>query len=586
MEENQTKEVNETNVENTTSYKGVVIFLVVFGIIAVTLTSMYANYIKNMTGDTNPEVVTPNESEENGEIIEEPTAAVDKKYAVEYDEMYFTNNLEILEKTYISGDFVKKETYGDTKYYEENATYMQIDGLKDEEVEKKINQRIRDNVFEMLAIQDNHKIKTVDTYLYANFSNILSFRISYHFFNDKTYEDNITYGGKYLNIDLSTGNDIKLEELFLDGVSIKNILSDCIYSDQQYSEDFWGYEEYVFNKTGKELYEYDYNTRDEELKNLGLMTYDEWESWFIKSNFEEKAAKIMYKVSKGDIDFYIDQYSITLISDDTFYCDISLKNNLESLALYKRFLKDETIFDNKHIVAEEGMCGFSINKYMQAEKIMDNLLLNCYNYVGDDTSFQNSYRQLLEDKIAAEKEYALLSPDKMYVLGIYTESDYSAYSVKVEMDKDEFEKNKNAILKTFEQYWVWNDSFENGIVSKKVLDELGMKYIYSGTHFYYQARGENSIESTLYLLNSNTEIVTSEKLNKLTIDELNIAYNEIFARHGHDFKSEELREHFIGCLWYRPVYGRTVSTAELSDIENQNLNIIRNEINLRENGNF
>ena len=80
--------------------------------------------------------------------------------------------------------------------------------------------------------------------------------------------------------------------------------------------------------------------------------------------------------------------------------------------------------------------------------------------------------------------------------------------------------------------------------------------------------------------------MTSEKLNKLTIDELNIAYNEIFARHGHDFKSEELREHFIGCLWYRPVYGRTVSTAELSDIENQNLNIIRNEINLRKNGNF
>ena len=93
MEENQTKEVNETNVENTTSYKGVVIFLVLFGIIAVTLTSMYANYIKNMTGDTNPEVVTPNESEENGEIIEEPTAVVDKKYSVEYDEMYFTNNL-------------------------------------------------------------------------------------------------------------------------------------------------------------------------------------------------------------------------------------------------------------------------------------------------------------------------------------------------------------------------------------------------------------------------------------------------------------------------------------------------------------
>ena len=581
MDENQTKEVNETNVEKTTSYKGIVIFLIIFGIVAVTATSMYATYVKNKNGDLNNEVILPNTSGESGEIIEEPIATIDKKYAVEYDEMYFTNNIEISEKNYISGDFIKKETYGDTKYYEENATYMQIDGLKDEEVEKKINQRIRDEVFEMLAIQDEHKIKTVDMHSYANFSNILSLQIYYRFFNDKTYEDNHTYGRKYLNIDLSTGNDIKLEELFLDGVSIKNILSDCIYSGQQYSEGWWEYEQYIFNETGKEIYEYDYSTRDEELRNLGLMTYDEWESWFIKSNFEENAVKVMYEISKGDIDFCIDQYSISLISNDTFYYNINLRNNLESLALYKRFMKDETIFDNKHIVAEEGMCGFSISEYMQTEKIMDNLLLSCYNYVSDDASSQNFYRQLIEDKIAAEKEYALLNPDKMYILGFFAESDYFANSVKVEMDKDEFEKNKDAILKTFEPYFTWYDGSEKGIVSMNVLNELGIKYVYSGPYYYYPNRDNSDMENAFYLIDSHEELVTPEILRGLTIDELNIAYNEIFARHGHDFKNNDLREYFIGCLWYRPVYGRTVSTAELSKIENQNLNIIRNEINIR-----
>ena len=89
------------------------------------------------------------------------------------------------------------------------------------------------------------------------------------------------------------------------------------------------------------------------------------------------------------------------------------------------------------------------------------------------------------------------------------------------------------------------------------------------------------MENDFYLIDSHKELVTPEMLRGLTIDELNIAYNEIFARHGHDFKSLDLREYFIGCLWYRPVYGRTVSTAELSEIENQNLNIIRNEINIR-----
>lgn len=575
MKENQPKEIKET------SYKDVVIFLVIFGIIAVTLTSMYASYTKNIVGNTNLDKITSNEFAESGEIIEEPIAMADKKYAVEYDEMYFINDIEISEKNYISGDFIKEETYGDTKYYEENATYIQIDGLKDEEVEKEINQRIRNEVFEILAIQDNHKIKTVDMYSHANFSNILSLQIYYRFFNDKGYEENATSGRKYFNIDLSTGNDIKFEELFLDGVSVKNILSECIYSGQQYAEGYFEYGQYVLKETGKDLYEYDYSTRDEEFKKLGLMTYEEWESWYIKSNFEENAAKVMYELSKGNIDFYIDQYSISLISNDAFYYSINLRKNLESLALYKRFMKDETIFDNKHIVAEEGMCGFSVSEYMKTEKIMDNLLLSCYNYVSDDASSQNFYRQLIEDKIAAEKEYALLNPDKMYILGFFAESDYFANSVKVEMDKDEFEKNKNAILKTFEPYFTWYDGSEEGIVSMTVLDELGIKYVYSGIHYYYPNRDNGNMESEFYLINSHEKLVTPEMLRDFNIDELNIAYNEIFARHGHDFKDKKLKEYFAGAIWYRPVSGRNVSLDSLSEIEQQNVAIIREEVNLR-----
>ena len=55
---------------------------------------------------------------------------------------------------------------------------------------------------------------------------------------------------------------------------------------------------------------------------------------------------------------------------------------------------------------------------------------------------------------------------------------------------------------------------------------------------------------------------------------LNKAYNEIFARHGHDFKSKELKEYFGLFDWYKPIKGKTVSMNELSEIERVNAEMI------------
>ncbi|MBQ8298726.1 MAG: YARHG domain-containing protein [Clostridia bacterium] len=576
MEENQ----NANSEVTKTSYKGIIIFLIVFGIVAVTLTAMLANSAKNANANTNPEeVITPNASGESVEQIEEVVAVKDKKYAVAYDDMYFTNNIKLIEKTYISGEFIKKEEYSDVKYYEETADYIQIDGLKDEEVERKINQKIFDKMFEMLRMEDSRKIKYVDMSARANYSNILSLHISCRFFDNQMYEENSRFENQYLNIDLSTGDDIKFEDLFLDGASVKNILSESIYSQQQsMSEEWWGYSEYILAKTGKEYWDYNYDTVDEELKRLGLMTYEEWESWFSRSSFEENTFKIMHDYTKGNLDFYIDEYSINVYADDVYSCYINLRDNLESLALYKRYMKEESIFDDKYMVAKEGMCGFYIDNYMKTERVMDNLFLSNHMYISDDYRYPNYYREIHENKLAAEKEYALVNPDKMYILGLYSDSS-SAYSVKVELDKEEFEKNKNAILKTYSPYWMYDWEGDSQIVSEEVLKELGIKYVYSGGNTYYTGYEDNDLN--LYLLDSDTEILTSEQLVKLTSEELNFAYNEIFARHGHDFKNKELKEYFAGQIWYRPVSGRSVSIDSLSEIERENIAIIKEEINLR-----
>lgn len=61
----------------------------------------------------------------------------------------------------------------------------------------------------------------------------------------------------------------------------------------------------------------------------------------------------------------------------------------------------------------------------------------------------------------------------------------------------------------------------------------------------------------------------------LTDNELWIARNEIYARHGKVFMNEYLQSYFYTCSWYQPKEGKTdVTERELSEIEIANLSLI------------
>lgn len=56
--------------------------------------------------------------------------------------------------------------------------------------------------------------------------------------------------------------------------------------------------------------------------------------------------------------------------------------------------------------------------------------------------------------------------------------------------------------------------------------------------------------------------------------ELRIMRNEIFARYGHQFKSQDLKDHFYSKLWYKPTTADV--TNELTELERINVQQIRN----------
>ncbi len=67
--------------------------------------------------------------------------------------------------------------------------------------------------------------------------------------------------------------------------------------------------------------------------------------------------------------------------------------------------------------------------------------------------------------------------------------------------------------------------------------------------------------------------VTPEDIEGKTLADLKIMRNEIFARHGHTFKSEDLRKHFESQTWYSATLADASSL--LTPLEKQNVDFIK-----------
>ncbi|MBQ9314783.1 MAG: YARHG domain-containing protein [Clostridia bacterium] len=81
---------------------------------------------------------------------------------------------------------------------------------------------------------------------------------------------------------------------------------------------------------------------------------------------------------------------------------------------------------------------------------------------------------------------------------------------------------------------------------------------------------------------SNVRQLEESELDGLDKEELYRAYNEIFARHGHDFKMQEYNYYFNLWDWYKPISEKTVSLDELSEIERYNAKLIKSIIDAKE----
>lgn len=72
----------------------------------------------------------------------------------------------------------------------------------------------------------------------------------------------------------------------------------------------------------------------------------------------------------------------------------------------------------------------------------------------------------------------------------------------------------------------------------------------------------------------STRRLTEEDLAGMTKQDLRIVRNEIYARHGYIFKSQDLKEYFGSKSWYQPVYNDAASLS-LNEFERYNVDFIK-----------
>lgn len=75
-------------------------------------------------------------------------------------------------------------------------------------------------------------------------------------------------------------------------------------------------------------------------------------------------------------------------------------------------------------------------------------------------------------------------------------------------------------------------------------------YCYIPDQFLTNSMFENSADFICPM--SYREYLTEEDINRLTIDEIRLAINEIYARRGRIFKKDDMKSYFSGKKWYSP----------------------------------
>ena len=401
--------------------KKTVLFIIVFIIICIAITGIA--------------IFLTNEG-----IISLPKKQITQRHETENDNSFGIKSLEdkfsfnpitITIKSYHSGKKIQTKELED--FYPIEIDYLQINGLKDTIIQKKINEKIKNAAFAQI---DNNEIKekklknvTILTEVTGNFSNVLSIRF------EKTYrESDYTWNSSdsfiTLNFNLKTGEQISFTDLFTADAGTKNIIAKSAYNSfaEEYIDKIYFLEE------------------EEEWNWDGDMSKIDY------SEIEDRVFKVLqnYDRRKQYPFYFTERYICVKIQNEQIF--IPMREFYNQIAIYNRYAQNN-IFEkektNQSFVFTLDSTDDTV--YRRVEKISDNLFvdIDLRDWSSDDykNNVKNKlYIQNAEKQIEDCKKYLNNNKNKAIVLAIWDEiyndeqeETHNYYLGKATMNKQYFE---------------------------------------------------------------------------------------------------------------------------------------------------
>lgn len=367
-----------------------------------------------------------------------------------------------------------KIIYQDTNYEGLEYKTLRINGLKNKEIENKINkelEEIEDEIRKKLVSASGEQENAyLSSNVNANYSNILSVTF-YGSKSDSNYVPQINIE-KFLNFDLTTGNKIKLEDLFLPGTDIDLYAQNDIYKQKLYDS---------FSK-----------------KNI-FFNPDYWQSGELQYVLDEvdeiDFIKQYNKYKNSKKDFYLTTTGIGIsYSKDGNYGDVYIKymDCLDNLVVYTKFLTKESIFERDDIGLKDlYVCSSVVDQNDQSVYLIKDLATNLridarinvwtsegYNEL---EFFKNTLAKLKAELIEKKEEYIKIAnenKDKYYFVGIvydinryYPKTLLSSYGEEKDIEEDKF-----IVYEQEKTYSVSMQDFSNWFEDKLIQNYTGNRY--------------------------------------------------------------------------------------------------------------
>ena len=465
---------------------------------------------------TKKEVIEPIEPE----IVEKES--LDKYEFIDYTGYFDENDLLVEE----------------VKFDEENySTYIKISGLKDKGLEERLNKELYDTAYSY--INDGYN------YVYSNSTinafNILSVTISGS--KDSSVKT------VYRNIDLTTGNEIKIS----DTLNTKNIIKPI--TDTYYDAGAYTIQAEKRNAENKiEQYNYCIENNYRDCENIVSSNIDEIKQEILKydrymSELEDDALKYARNFDMNQ-DFYIT--SAGIIIQNVSFKDMHQRESLRILIndnprlfnFYYKYKKDESIFDGSYTGKKNLIYSDFVRNATQnppSTDILDYALVHkdFYNEEDEKIIESDSFKSYLES----------LDKSKFYYI-----DDFNTYNERIHirqcpMTKDiyinEFKKSlADEMIKPRHSQGIYNVETEN-VVCEELNIYTGNKNVYSinsegGEKIYIRNNFEKSNEINTYVTTKLEELNKdgSAYMNIDSVTESKIVIKIMHYKDNYNFREE------------------------------------------------